>query len=201
MLVAFEGIDGSGKSTVMKKVASALRKEGVRVRLTQEPTGTWLGQTVRRAISSKIDPLSLAFLFLSDRAQHVREIASSRAEVVFTDRYRDSTTAYQAVALSDRLPDALEHFTRLQDSLFPAPDVAILLDIPAEVGVSRIAGRTKKEPFEKIQFLRRVRSNYLRLAKENRLIVVDARPTVDEVVEKVLRVLRARGALTTSSSP
>ena len=193
--MAFEGIDGSGKSTVMKKVAAALRRDGLRVRLTQEPTGTWLGQTVRRAISSKIDPLALAYLFLSDRAQHVREIASLDADIVLTDRYRDSTTAYQAVALAERIPDALEHFTRLQDSLFPAPDLGILLDIPAEVGVARIAGRTKKEPFEKIQFLRRVRSNYLRLAKGNRLVVVDARPAVDDVVEKVLRVIRSRTAL------
>lgn len=195
MLVAFEGIDGSGKSTVMKKVAARLRKDGVRVRITQEPTGTWLGQAVRRAISSKIDPMALAFLFLSDRAQHVRDIAGSQEEIVVTDRYRDSTTAYQAVALADRVPDALAYFTRLQDSLFPAPDLAILLDIPAEVGVARIAGRTKKEPFEKIQFLRRVRSNYLKLATGNRLIVVDAQPTVDEVVEKVLRLIRSRIAL------
>ena len=195
MLVAFEGIDGSGKSTVMKKVAAKLRKDGLRVRLTQEPTGTWLGQEVRRAISSKIDPMALAFLFLSDRAQHVRDIAEGDEDLVLTDRYRDSTSAYQAVALAQRVPDALAYFTRLQDSLFPAPDIGILLDIPAEVGVARIAGRTKKEPFEKIQFLRGVRSNYLRLAKENRLIVVDATPTVDEVVEKVLGVVRSRIAI------
>jgi dTMP kinase len=192
VLVAFEGIDGSGKSTVMKKVASALRKEGLRVHLTQEPTSTWLGKTVRRAISSKIDPLSLAFLFLSDRAQHVRRLASREDDVILTDRYRDSTTAYQAVALAERMPHALDSFLGLQDALFPAPDLGILLDIPAEVGVRRIAGRSKKEPFEKIRFLRQVRSNYLRLAKGNRLLVVDATPSVDEVVAKVLRVIRAR---------
>lgn len=190
MLVAFEGIDGSGKSTVMKNVAAALRQDGLRVHVTQEPTGTWLGQVVRKSISSKLDPLSLAFLFLSDRAQHVRALASRSEDVALTDRYCDSTTAYQAAALSDRMPHALDYFRSLQDALFPRPDLAVLLDIPAEVGLARIANRAKKEPFEKIRFLRRVRSNYLRLARGHRLIVVDATASIEDVTSKVLTLIR-----------
>jgi dTMP kinase len=185
VLVAFEGIDGSGKSTVIQAVAAALRKDGLRVHVTQEPTSTWLGRAVRKAISSKLDPL-----FLADRAQHVRAIADRREDVVLTDRYCDSTTAYQAAALADRLPSALDYFQRLQGGLFPAPDLGILLDVPSEVGVARIASRSKKEPFEKIQFLRRVRSNYLKLAAGNRLIVVDATTDPAIVADKATALVR-----------
>lgn len=191
MLVAFEGIDGSGKSSVVRKVASALRRDGHTVKTTQEPTKTWLGRAVRKGISRRLEPLSLAFLFLSDRALHVKQLTQPDA-IILTDRYRDSTTAYQAAALANRLPNALEYFQGLQESLFPAPDLALLLDIPAELGVERIKGRAHKEPFEKIAFLRRVRSNYLRLAKNGRLLVVDASPSLDIVVDKVLRVVRTR---------
>ena len=90
------------------------------------------------------------------------------------------------------MPGALAYFDRLQTRLFPAPDLAILLDVPAELGVRRIAGRSKKEPFEKIRFLRRVRSNYLRLAKGGRLWVVDASPRASEVAGKVERLILAR---------
>jgi dTMP kinase len=192
VLVALEGIDGSGKSTVARLVARALRADGASVRVTQEPTKTWLGRAVRHGIASRLDPLALAFLFLSDRAQHVRAMESWRADVVLTDRYRDSTTAYQAAALGDRMPDALGRLRSLQEGLFPAPDVGILLDVPAELGVRRIRGRTKREPFEKVRFLRRVRSNYLRLAAGGRLWVVDATGPADEVAGKVLRLVRPR---------
>lgn len=193
MLVALEGIDGSGKSTVARLVARRLRAEGHRVRLTQEPTKTWLGRAVRKGISSRLDPLSLAFLFLSDRALHARELAAiPKKQIVITDRYADSTTAYQSAALSDSIPGALEYFRRLQDERFPRPDLTILLDVPAELGVRRIAGRSTKEPFEKVRFLRRVRSNYLRLAMLNRMIVVDASLPAALVADKVANLIRGR---------
>lgn len=197
MLVVLEGIDGSGKTTVLRMVASALRREGRRVVVTAEPTRTWVGRQVRAGIASRLDPLALAFLFLADRARHVHTFdGRSRGEIVLCDRYRDSTTAYQAAALADRLPRALEHFRRLQDDLFPAPDLAILLDVPAALGVARIRGRAAKEPFERTRFLRRVRSNYLRLARGGRLVVVDATGPAPAVAAKVLGLVRAaaRGA-------
>lgn len=192
MLVAFEGIDGSGKSSVVRGVARVLRREGFRVRVTQEPTSTWLGRAVRKGISSKLDPLALAFLFLSDRAEHAKTFTEGKATIVLTDRYRDSTTAYQAAALDGRLEKPLEFLAALQDRLFPAPDLALLLDVPAEVGIRRIAPRAKKEPFEKVRFLRRVRSNYLRLAGEDRLVVVDATRPLEEVVARCAGLVARR---------
>lgn len=191
MLVAFEGIDGSGKSTVIRGVAKALRREGLVVKVTQEPSSTWVGKAVRKAISAKLDPLTLAFLFLADRSEHVAGMRLDKATVVLTDRYRDSTSAYQAAALSERMPEALGWLTQLQEPLFPSPDLGILLDVPAEVGVRRISGRARKEPFEKVKFLRRVRSNYLRLAGMGRLVVVDAQAPVDEVVAKATALVLA----------
>jgi dTMP kinase len=193
VLVALEGIDGSGKSTVAKLVAKRLRAAGHKVLVTQEPTKTWLGRAVRKGIASRLDPMALAFLFLSDRALHLRQLGDdTKKQIVITDRYADSTTAYQGAALADAMPGALEYFRRLQAERFPRPDLSVLLDIPAEVGVDRIAGRRTKEPFEKVRFLRRVRSNYLRLAKLNGLVVVDATRPLDVVAEKVHSLI-ARG--------
>lgn len=197
MLVALEGIDGSGKSTVARLVGRALRRSRRTVHVTQEPTRTWLGRAVRAGIRGRIDPMALAFLFLSDRAMHVRELRGRPRTVTITDRYRDSTTAYQAASLADEIPGALDLFARLQDRLFPAADLAILLDVLPEVGLRRIRARSRKEPFERIRFLRRVRANYLRLARQRRLLVVDAtrpaRAVAAEVTRLILRRLRRAG--------
>jgi dTMP kinase len=198
VLVAFEGIDGSGKSTVMQLVASALRAQGLRVETTQEPTKTWLGEAVRRGIREAIDPLAMAFLFLADRALHVPELRKE-GSIVLTDRYADSTTAYQAAALEGRVADPLQYLVKVQDELFPRPDLALLLDVNVDVALKRIQGRAQMEPFEQEQFLRRVRSNYLRLAKENRLVVVDAGGPAQSVADKIVPLIVARGKPTSSS--
>ncbi|MBI2079002.1 MAG: dTMP kinase [Euryarchaeota archaeon] len=193
MLVALEGIDGSGKTTVARKLAAELRRRGHRVRLTREPTPTWLGRAVRRGIRSGVDPLALACLFLADRATHVGTWSRApRGEVVITDRYRDSTSAYQAVALRGRVEDPLRFFSTLQDRWFPAPDLAFLLDVPVRVGLARIRGRTVREPFEKIRFLAGVRRNYLRLAREGRLIVLDADRPPEQVAKDAAERIQKR---------
>ena len=74
MFIVFEGIDGSGKTTIARSIAEGLEKEGKRVYLTEEPTKTWLGEAVRRGIEEEKNPYTQALLFFADRAEHVREI-------------------------------------------------------------------------------------------------------------------------------
>lgn len=162
------------------------------MRTTREPTETWLGRAVRAGIRNRIDALAQALLFLSDRAMHVRELRKRPRGVTITDRYRDSTTAYQAAALANEIPHALDFFAQLQDRLFPAADLGILLDVPPEVGLRRIGGRKRKEPFERLRFLRRVRTNYLRLSRQRRLVVVDATRPASVVAAEVTRLILRR---------
>src|SRR5207244_12887061 len=115
--VTFEGIDGSGKTTVSRLVKDRLRSRGHSVFLTSEPTGDWLGETVRRGIEKGVSPLTESFLFLADRAAHIPEIRShlDPGECVLCDRYADSTYAYQGA----HLVGALHEPTR-----FPPPATA-----------------------------------------------------------------------------
>lgn len=167
MLVTLEGIDGSGKSTVAARMAQGLREAGVRVKQTEEPTATWIGQSVRRGIRDGMDPLGLAFLFMADRADHVRRIEDweQQGYVVLSDRYADSTIAYQAVALADRLPDAMAYMQRVQWEFFPKPSLTLWLDVDPAAGLERIKSRDRHERFEKLDFLTKVQANYALLAK------------------------------------
>lgn len=195
MLVSFEGIDGSGKSTMVRAVARALRARGRRVVVTREPTASWLGRAVRRGIRRRMDPLGLAFLFLGDRALHVGALRREleRGTVVLTDRYADSTTAYQAATLQGRIRRPLETLRRWQAALFPRPEIVFLLDVDPAVSLRRIGGRKVKEPFERIRFLRRVRANYRTLARRDskRWHVLDASRPRRELTTEILRALGA----------
>lgn len=196
MLVAFEGIDGSGKSTALRSVARALRARGRRVVVTAEPTRTWVGRAVRLGIRSRLDPLALCALFLADRAAHVAALRPSLRgnAIVLTDRYADSTTAYQAAALKGRVRSPLERLRRVQAELFPRPDIVFLFDVDPAVSLRRIRGRRVREPFERIRFLRQVRKNYLRLAKagKRRWRVLDARRPATELSAQIVRELSRR---------
>ncbi len=169
MLVTIEGIDGSGKTTAGKAVADALRTEGVRLKATEEPTDTWLGKAVRRAVHEDVDAAALAFLFMADRAQHVTRIRTwnEQGYVVLSDRYADSTIAYQAVALADRFPDEdpLDVLARWQWRFFPKPDLTLWCDVAPATGIRRIRDRDRHDHFEKKAFLEKVRGNYRRLAE------------------------------------
>ena len=105
--VTFEGIDGSGKTTVARLVADRLAEKGERVFLTAEPTKAWLGDAVRRSYEDDVGGLAESFLFLADRAAHQEEIRIhlDSGEIVLCDRYLDSTYAYQGARLEGIVPD------------------------------------------------------------------------------------------------
>lgn len=185
MLVTVEGIDGAGKSTVVERM-----KDEVDAVFTHEPTDSWLGDAVRRSINDDESvPLADLFLFVSDHADHVERVIEPKladGEVVVCDRYIDSRYAYQGATLSERdeevFDDALEWVCGLHEGWTVVPDLTLLLDIPPEDAVERLDRETMK--FERVEFLREVRKNYMRLAEEDRFVVVDATQGIDEVVER-----------------
>lgn len=192
--VTFEGIDGSGKSTVCRRVAGLLKGSGEHVYLTGEPTASWLGDAVRHSFEDDVGPLAEAFLFLADRAVHQEEIRTHLAAggLVLSDRYADSTYAYQGARLEGIVPQPMEFLRRASEPWLLQPDLTILLRVPADIGLARISGREDKARFEEHALLTKVAANYDRLARSPRFATVDATKPLDEVVNGALAAIRRR---------
>lgn len=192
--VTFEGIDGSGKTTVSRRVAVALRERGEKVFLTGEPTKHWTGEAVRRSYADDVGPLAESFLFLADRAAHQEEIRRhlARGELVISDRYADSTYAYQGARLRGTVSRPIPFLRAMSDPWLLPPDLTLLLRIPADLGLRRIADRPAKVRFEEVAFLRRVARNYDTLAASRRFVVLDGRQALDRVVEQAIAAIDRR---------
>jgi len=192
--VTFEGIDGSGKTSVARKTAARLRRRGLPVVLATEPTKTWLGDAVRRSYREPVSNFTEAFLFMADRATHTMRIEEllKKGTLVISDRYCDSTYAYQAARLKGMVKDPMDWLKRISEPFVIEPDLTILLDIDPRNGLRRIAARKKKVHFENEPFLRQVRRNYLVLARERRFVVLDASRSLDDVVEDSVDAISSR---------
>ena len=190
MFITFEGIDGSGKTTQLRRVAALLDNPLI----TKEPGGTPTADRIRAILldaTSKLDPLAEVLLFAASRHQHVVEVikpALDAGRVVLCDRYTDATLAYQGFG---RLLD-LDRLVALNDWATGSlkPDKTLLFDIDEETGLRRARGRGGEElrfEAEDLRFYRRVREGYLALAKAEpkRFVVIDANGTVDEVAQRV----------------
>ncbi len=193
-LVTFEGIDGSGKTTIARRVYRALEKRGVRVVLTSEPTRSWLGTAVRRSYRDEVGPVAESLLFLADRAVHSEQIRRWLREgnVVLCDRYADSTYAYQGARLARAMPDPVRWLRSVSAPLIVRPDVTILLRVTPALGLRRIEHRKRHIRFEQRPFLATVARNYDRLARDRRFVVVDGARSAAAVAVDVIRVLDAR---------
>lgn len=178
-LIAFEGIEGAGKSTHLHATATALRQRGVTVVETREPGGTPLGVELRRLVMdhpAPPAPLTELLLYLADRAQHVSELivpALARGEIVLTDRFSASTIAYQGYArgLDLQLVTRLDAVARQGVT----PTLTVLLECPVAVGLQRARGNDRFHQEEQA-FHERVRAGFLSLARQepDRYCVVDA---------------------------
>ncbi len=192
--MTFEGIDGSGKTTVSRQVHELLRARGERVVLTSEPTATWLGEAVRRSYVDDVGPIAESFLFLADRARHVEEIRRllRAGEIVLCDRYVDSTYAYQGVRLEGRVPDPMDFLRRASEPWILEPDVTILIRVTPDVGARRISDRTQRIHFEDPAFLAKVAANYETLAKAERFVVLDGNRPSPAVAEEAVMAIEKR---------
>jgi dTMP kinase len=192
--LAFEGGEGAGKSTQAERLADALRARGYPVVLTREPGDTPVGRRIRALLlepGTGLAPRAEAMLYAADRAQHVDDVllpALRQGAVVITDRYVDSSLAYQAGGR--RLP--LDEVSRLSEvaTCGLTPDLTILLDIDPVVGLGR-AGGTDRMEREGLDFHRRVREGFLELAaaRPTRYVVLDAAADPEEIARRVLSAL------------
>jgi dTMP kinase len=183
-LVALEGIDGAGKSTLARSLARALRRRGLSVALRHEPTDPKLGM-LAQSVSGE-DAWTGAVYFTVDRylARPALERALDRHDVVVTDRSFYSTLAYQGSALTARDQRRLEELERTATL---APDRVILLEIDPPAALRRLGRRSEgRGPLEQRRVLERVARAYRRLARDPRWAVLDAGLPPDEVVRRAL---------------
>lgn len=189
----FEGIDGSGKSTVSRLFAERLVAMGKDVMWTAEPTSTWIGDQVRRANKEVESAFAETLLYVADRAEHTLQIKKwlEEGRWVVSDRYVGSTLAYQGVTLRHLMgPRTMEWLRAVNRPIVIRPDRTFLLRVEPELAMSRLMDRKGRDKFEKLDFLRKVDSLYVRLAEEDPSYwVIDASLPPEEVVDEVLASL------------
>jgi len=195
MLLTFEGLDGSGKTSALSRLrdSDAVPADAV---FTREPTETWYGEAVQRSIDDPgADALAECFLYTADHAAHLAETvrpALADGRVVVSDRYADSRFAYQGATLATHphldVADPLDYVREVHDPWTRPPDATVYLDVDPETGARR-AGTTNK--LETVEFLERVDENYERLVAgdPDRFVRVDATRPQDAVAADVKRVV------------
>jgi len=191
VFMAFEGGEGSGKSTQAKLLKGWFEEEGKKVTLTREPGGSDLGKNLRKILLANetgvISPRAEALMYAADRAHHVYSVirpALERDEVVITDRYFDSSIAYQGAGRVLSSSEVARINRWATESLFPT--LTIILDQAADIGLSRIKNADRLES-ESIEFHNRVRQEYLQLAAMDpeRYLVLDAQRPIIEIHQEI----------------
>lgn len=193
LFITFEGGEGCGKSTQSRLLYGRIKKQGIPVLLIHEPGITTLGKKITKLLKwskdIKISPLAELLLFNVSRAQLVTEVIKPNLEkdiLLICDRYADSTTAYQGYGRG--LDLATVKTANKIGTQGVVPDLTILLDIPAEVGFKRNKDKAP-DRFEKesLEFHRRVREGFLKLAKAEpkRWLVIDATKSKAEIAELI----------------
>lgn len=201
MFITFEGPDGSGKSSQIPLVAQRLRAEGYEVLTTREPGGTDIGDQVRKVLfdmrNKSMHPRSEILLFQASRAQIVEEVirpALAEGKVVLSDRYADSTLAYQGYGHQVDLTELRTIVGYATGGL--KPDLTLFLDIDAEQGLSRrdSGGNWNRLDDYDLEFHRRVRAGYhdLLAADPARWVTVDASQAPEEVSAELQRIVLQR---------
>ena len=191
-LITLEGIDGSGKSTIWRLLQDDTRFS--QCVFTREPTTSWLGDAVNRALRSDTDHIAELMLFLADHADHISRLIRPSLESgsnIISDRYSASRCAYQGATLAGLFDEPLDWIRSLHKGWTIDPDLIVLFDIDPLVAVKRCGDRGERSKFEKMEFLKKVRSNYLRLAAEepSRFVVVNADRPLNEVKEEVFGII------------
>lgn len=200
--LTFEGIDGCGKSTQMRLLASELRLRGHEVITTREPGGTQFGNRLREVLldtEGQVDPLAELLLFAADRAQHVRTLIRPALEsnhIVLSDRYADATSAYQGAGRGFNARTINLAIQLATGGL--KPDLTLLFDLPVEISLKRAHGRhhnsgtlPNRLDTEDPGFYERVRESYLELAaaEPERFRIIDANKAIEEVRAQVMKIV------------
>jgi dTMP kinase len=203
-LITFEGGDGAGKSTQVARLAARLRAAGRAVVATREPGGTPSGEAIRGllvdGVPERWSPLSETLLLLAARQDHVVRViepALGAGDFVLCDRFTDSTRVYQGIAggIGLDLVDQLQR-TVLGDL---QPDLTLVLDLPAALGLARRRASAHENRFERMteEYHERVRAGFLAIARAapERCVVIDATPSEETVASRIRAVVEARFGL------
>ena len=201
MFVTIEGPEGSGKSSVTKEVVKLLEKDGEQVVLTREPGGTPIAEQIREVILNKentaMDPVTEALLYAAARRQHLKEKVwplSKEGKIIISDRFLDSSLAYQGGARGLGIDYILEMNQFATEGYYP--ELTLLFDLDPRIGLARIAANKGREvnrlDLEKIDFHDSVRQTFLSLAKRfpERFVVLDASKPFDEVVQDAYKAIK-----------
>ena len=199
MFITFEGIEGSGKSSLIAQLKKYFKSSKLEAFFSKEPGGTDLGKEIRKILLNpkySFDSTSELLLLLADRAEHVQKIIRpnlQKNKLIFCDRYLDSTLAYQGSGRNLDKKIIKEMFKALD---FPIPDLTILLDVPVQIGLSRARKRNKLDRFEKedLNFHENVRRSYLDLAKNDsaRIVLFDSSISEEELFKKAVNLIKSR---------
>ncbi|KUO40701.1 MAG: hypothetical protein AVW06_05080 [Hadesarchaea archaeon DG-33-1] len=189
--ITIEGIDGCGKSTHVKLLAKWLRSHGHRVVITDEPTNDAIGRVIKRVLRGELKlPIAAeALLFAADRVQHILDVIEpslKAGKVVLNERYIYSSLAYQSArGLPTNWISSINKYVL-------KPDLGILIDVPAKIAFARIKSSRRLDEFERNPRLqKRVRRNYLRIARWKGLKIVDGTRSREEVQAEIRRLVSA----------
>lgn len=202
--VSFEGPDGAGKSTVLKEVLNQIGSElETQYLVTREPGGSKIAEKIRDIIldpaNDKMDNKTEALLYAASRSQHVEEIirpALKEGKVVFSDRYVDSSLAYQGAGRDLGIQEVKQINDFATDKL--DPDLTFFLDLAPEVGLKRIEklrpGQEDRLEQENLAFHKKVYAGFLKVKEmyPERFVTVDATQPIDQVVAQVIAILKQR---------
>ena len=198
LFITFEGADGCGKTTQLKLLAEYLQKNGVDVLVTREPGAKGLCEKLRDILlnyDGVVSDRCEAFLFLADRAQHIDTIvtpAVDAGKIVLCDRHIDSTAAYQGYGRGQDI-EQINKLNMIATS-GKKPDLTIVFDIDAETSLARVGSAKDRMESSGIEFFNRVRDGYLKIAalEPNRIKVLDATKSIDEVQQDVIELINSK---------
>lgn len=192
MIIALEGLDGSGKSTIIEMLSRKLREEGILVFVTSEPTNGPIGQIIKEYLmKERVRNVKMeALLFAADRLWHLNNImepALRSGKIVITDRYKYSSIAYQTTSKEE------EDWVREINRYVPDADLAFFIDVPPDVCIRRlIKVRRKRSIMESLENLRKVYERYLEMVKKGELIKIEGSKTIEEIVEEIVKKVKEK---------
>ncbi len=197
LFITFEGIEGCGKSTQARMLKEYLIKEGKSVFLTREPGGPKIAEEIREILLSvenkEMLPQTEVLLYMAARSQHTGEWIIPELEkgkIVISDRYYDSTFAYQGAArkIDGKLIDTIRRYA----TFGLVPDITFLVDLPEEIGLSRILAKdADRLEQESMKFHKKVREGFLDLANKEpeRFVVLDGNKSIKEIHKNVISII------------
>jgi len=202
IFITFEGPEGSGKTSVIKAVETALKQRGIDVLVTREPGGVAISEQIRQLLldvdKKEMDPRTEALLFAASRRQHVIEVinpALKEGKVVVCDRYVDSSLAYQGHGRGLGIDEVyrINHFA-IDGTL---PDLTLFIDVPPSIGLNRVFANGRnvdRLDLESMAFHEKVYEGYCILVKRfpERIRAIDGTKPLERVVERALEMIATR---------